>query len=78
MVAPRLTQSRYLVEGINGASCAVKIEAAVKRLPGVLDVSVSLSAGTITVEHTDHAVVTTSIEQQVRALGHRLAPIPAK
>ena len=43
--------SRYRVEGMDCASCAAKIDTAVRRLQGVEDVSVSVTAGTMTVKH---------------------------
>ena len=39
------TQTRYRVEGMDCASCASKIDTAVRRMPGVTDVSVSVTAG---------------------------------
>ncbi|MBN9138734.1 MAG: heavy-metal-associated domain-containing protein, partial [Phyllobacterium sp.] len=43
------TQTRFRVEGMDCASCAAKIDTAVRRLPGVADISVSVTAGTMTV-----------------------------
>ncbi|MGF9566265.1 heavy metal translocating P-type ATPase [Neorhizobium sp. BT27B] len=45
------TQTRFRVEGMDCASCAAKIDTAVRRMPGVNDVSVSVTAGTMTVTH---------------------------
>ncbi|MBN9921096.1 cation transporter, partial [Listeria monocytogenes] len=46
-------QSRYRVDGMDCASCAAKIDTAVRRVPGVEDVSVSATAGTMTVRPGD-------------------------
>ena len=43
-MAEAATQTRYRVEGMNCAGCATKIDTAVRRLPGVEDVSVSATA----------------------------------
>lgn len=40
--------TRVRVEGMDCASCAVKIENAVRRVPGVAEVKVSVSGGTVT------------------------------
>ncbi|RCW77719.1 heavy-metal-associated domain-containing protein [Phyllobacterium bourgognense] len=45
------TKARFRVEGMDCASCACKIDTAVRRLPGIADVSVSVSAGTMTINH---------------------------
>lgn len=47
------TQSRYRVEGMDCASCASKIDTARRRMPGVSDVSVSVTADTMTIHHDD-------------------------
>lgn len=45
------SQAKYRVGGMDCASCASKIDTAVRRLPGVEDVAVSVTAGTMTVSH---------------------------
>ena len=44
-------QTRYRIGGMDCAACATKIDTAVRRMPGVEDVSVSVTAGTMTVRH---------------------------
>ena len=72
------TLSRFRVEGMDCASCAAKITTAVRRVPGVGDVKVSVSAGTMTVDYVggadDAAVV-----RQVNGLGgYRASPLRGK
>ena len=67
MTAP-LAQSRYRVEGMDCASCATKIDTAARRVPGVEDVSVSVTAGTMTVSHRPDSDLTT-LEKRVTGLG---------
>ena len=68
------TQSRYRIEGMDCASCAAKIDTAVRRVPGVSDVAVSATAGTMTVHH-DAKSDLAAIEQQVTGLGYSIAPL---
>ncbi|MGV1761148.1 heavy metal translocating P-type ATPase [Rhizobium sp. A22-96] len=69
-------QSRYRVEGMDCASCATKIDTAVRRLPGVEDVSVSVTAGTMTVKHQDDATLAPAITKRVTGLGYKVVPLP--
>ncbi len=46
-----LKQNRFRVEGMDCASCATKIDTAVRRVSGVEDVSVSVTTGMMTVRH---------------------------
>ncbi|MFC0809030.1 heavy metal translocating P-type ATPase [Ensifer sp. P24N7] len=68
-------ESRFRVEGMDCASCAAKIDTAVRRLDGVDDVSVSVTAGTMTVRHKDDASFAQAIEKRVSGLGYKVAPI---
>lgn len=68
------TRTRYRVEGMDCAACAAKIDTAVRRLPGVTDVSVSVSAATLVVHH-DEAGVLADVERQVTRLGYGLAAL---
>ncbi len=62
------TLSRFRVEGMDCASCASKITTAVRRVPGVEDVSVSVSAGTMTVDYVGDAD-DGAVMRQVNGLG---------
>ncbi|MBD0416366.1 heavy metal translocating P-type ATPase [Oryzicola mucosus] len=63
-------KSRYSVQGMDCASCAKKIDTAVRRIDGVDDVNVSVARGTMTVSHRDAAAIQATIEKQVRKLGY--------
>ncbi len=67
------TQTRYRVEGMDCAGCAAKIDTAVRRLPGVEDVSVSATAGTMTVRHNGQSNLN-QLERAVTGLGYGIAP----
>ncbi|MGE0280455.1 MAG: heavy metal translocating P-type ATPase [Rhizobiaceae bacterium] len=62
-------QTRYRVSGMDCASCADKIDTAVRRIDGVRDVSVSVTGGSMTVTHgeADPAI---AIIRQVNKLGY--------
>jgi Cd2+/Zn2+-exporting ATPase len=77
MMAGATAETRYRIEGMDCAACAVKIETAVGRLPGVSDVSVSLMAGTMRVA-TGDGFASATVEKQVAALGYGIAPAGAK
>lgn len=67
------TSTRFRVEGMDCASCANKIDTAVRRLPGVEDVSVSVVAGTMTVGHKGADI--SLVQKKVTDLGYRIAPL---
>ena len=67
------TSTRFRVEGMDCASCASKIDTAVRRLPGVAEVSVSVVAGTMTVGHRGADL--DQVQQKVSDLGYRIAPL---
>jgi Cd2+/Zn2+-exporting ATPase len=64
-----MVEKRYRVEGMDCASCAAKIDTAVRRMPGVEDVSVSVTSGTMTVRH-DGSSDLAAIEKKVTGLGY--------
>lgn len=63
---------RFRVEGMDCASCATKIENALRRMPGVTDVVVSVPGGTVTVSHDDGGVDDVKIRNQISDLGYRV------
>ncbi|WP_105420824.1 heavy metal translocating P-type ATPase [Neorhizobium sp. T25_27] len=71
------TQARYKVGGMDCASCATKIDTAVRRMPGVADVSVSVASGTMTVKH-DGTGDLGAIEKKVVGLGYTLRALGQK
>ncbi|MBY5653272.1 cadmium-translocating P-type ATPase [Rhizobium leguminosarum] len=68
------SETRYRVGGMDCASCATKIDTAVRRVAGVADVSVSVMAGTMTVRH-DGSSDLKVIEKKVTGLGYSVAPL---
>ena len=79
MSSPALVTSRYRIEGMDCAACASKVTNAVRRVPGVADVSVTVTAGTMTVEHEDAPQLTHAVMQQVNALGgYKASPMEGR
>ena len=66
--------TRFRVEGMDCAGCAGKVDTAVRRLPGVEDVAVSVVAGAMTVTHRDADLA--AIAGKVTELGYRAAILP--
>lgn len=73
-MAESATQTRFRVEGMDCAGCASKIDTAVRRMPGVEDVSVSVTAGTMAVRHTAASDLE-ALQRKVTGLGYRIAPV---
>ncbi|WP_029003024.1 heavy metal translocating P-type ATPase [Azorhizobium doebereinerae] len=69
--------SRFRVEEMDCASCATKIDTAVRRMPGVTDVSISVTAGTMTVHHAGDAALDGAIAARVTTLGYPTRPLTA-
>lgn len=71
------TNTRYRVEGMDCAACATKIDTAVRRVPGVEDVSVSVTAGTMNVRHGPDSDLA-AIAKKVASLGYSATPLSGK
>jgi Zn2+/Cd2+-exporting ATPase len=69
-------KTRFKIEGMDCASCAAKIDTAVRRLAGVREASVSVSAGTLAVTHDENLAVA-AIRERVVALGYGAEEIDA-
>ena len=61
---------RLRVEGMDCASCALKIETAMQRLPGVSDVNVSYASETLALQLDEDRTALGTNEQKIRALGY--------
>jgi Cd2+/Zn2+-exporting ATPase len=69
-----VVQSRYRVEGMDCASCAAKIDTAARRVDGVVDIAVSVTAGTVTVQHRQETDMA-ALAKRVGGLGYRMTRI---
>lgn len=71
-----LKRSRYRVDGMDCAGCAAKIDTAARRVAGVEDVSVSVSAGTMTIDHTAASDLA-ALDKKLAGLGYTISPLEA-
>ncbi|MCX8999579.1 heavy metal translocating P-type ATPase [Rhizobiaceae bacterium BDR2-2] len=69
-----MLQTRFRVEGMDCPSCAAKIDTAVSRIAGVRAVSVSVTAGTMTVTH-DGSLAAADVARKVTGLGYAANPL---
>lgn len=67
-----LARHRLKVDGMDCASCAIKIETALKRLPGVGEVNVSVTGGTVTVTEADTPPSLPDMQAAIRRLGFQV------
>ena len=67
-------QTRFKVDGMDCAGCAAKIDTAVRRLPGVIGLEVSVMSGAMTVQHGPDDNLG-AIEKTVTALGYTVTPL---
>jgi Cd2+/Zn2+-exporting ATPase len=70
------TRSRFRIGGMDCASCAAKIDTAMRRIPGIGEVTVSSTAGTMSIVHGDDLDLE-AVEKRVVALGYTIEPIAA-
>jgi Cd2+/Zn2+-exporting ATPase len=59
------------IEGMDCAACALKIEAAMERLPGVSDINVSYAGGPLALNVDQDRTSQRTIEEKIRALGYQ-------
>src|SRR3954471_19248831 len=71
-------QTRYRVTGMDCGSCAAKVDAAVRRLPGVADVSVSATAGIMMVHHAPEDRLLPALKANLKGLGYDVSPADGK
>ena len=73
-MADTVSATRFRVEGMDCAACATKVDTAVRRVAGVTDVSVSVTAGTMVVQHEAGSNLS-ELEKQVNRLGYKTARV---
>ncbi|MDR1499734.1 MAG: heavy metal translocating P-type ATPase [Tannerellaceae bacterium] len=67
-----VTTETVLVGGMSCAGCALVVESAVKRLPGVEDAGVSFASGKLTVKYRPDIVTLEKMQRAVLATGYEL------
>ena len=63
------------VEGMDCGACALKIENALKRLPGVSDINVNYGTETLALNHDADQSSRQAIEDKIRSLGYTPRPL---
>jgi len=76
-MATEIDTTRFRVEGMDCAGCASKVDTAVRRIPGVEEVSVSVVSGTMTVRHAASTDLG-AVAGKVTYLGYKATALPAK
>ncbi len=64
-----LTSQKIQITGMDCGSCAGKIEAALGRLPGISEVSVSVATGYMSVSYDQGQITELTIKEQIQNLG---------
>lgn len=70
---PALKTQQMQVGGMDCASCAMKIEGSVEKLPGIAEVSVSVATGRMAVSYNPQEVSEAEIQNRVKRLGYIVA-----
>ncbi len=73
--AAPVTRATLALEGMTCASCAMRIEKGLKKLPGVADASVNLATERATVSYDASQVRMDDLIQKVSAVGYSASPI---
>jgi len=71
-MADPANKTRFRVVGMDCAGCAAKIERVARRIPGVTDVMVSATAGTMVVDH-DSSADLAEMTKKIASLGYGLS-----
>lgn len=70
---PSLKTQQMQVGGMDCASCAMKIEGSVEKLPGIAEVSVNVATGRMVVSYDPQEVSEAEIQNRVTRLGYTIA-----
>ncbi len=73
--APESEECVFAVENMFCGGCAATVERAVRRLPGVTDVSVSFLGDTAIVQYQPEVIEVSAIRQSIERLGYATQPV---
>src|SRR6185503_788480 len=71
-----LTEARFIIEGMDCASCVSRIEGSLRKLPGISSADVNLATGEAAVCFNPNLVTPADIRGRVDAIGYRAEDIP--
>src|SRR6478735_5949125 len=69
------SQATFALEGMTCASCAMRIEKGLKKVPGVLDAQVNLATERGTVKYDPTLTDVEQMQQKVEAVGYKATPL---
>ncbi|CVK21033.1 Cadmium-transporting ATPase [Sporomusa sphaeroides DSM 2875] len=73
----KLIQATFLVDGLDCADCAAKVEKAVRRLTGVVDAQMNFAAAKLKVNYDAARLADVDIENVITGFGYRVGVSPA-
>ncbi len=76
VISPSI-EDRFLVEGMDCASCVSRIETTIKKLPGIESASVNLATGEACVLYQPEQIGSQSIKDAVDRIGYHAVDLPA-
>jgi Cu+-exporting ATPase len=72
---PAEATAAFAIEGMTCASCAMRVEKGLKKVPGVLDAQVNLATERATVTYQPEQTGTQQMMQKVEAVGYKAIPL---
>lgn len=72
--APRVVELVLGVGGMTCASCAVRVERALQKLPGVIEATVNLATGSASIRYLDGALTESEIAKAITDTGYEVQP----
>ena len=69
-------EARFLIEGMDCASCVMRIETSLKKLPGIDNATVNLATGEASILYQPGLVTTANIKKRVDDIGYKAIDIP--
>ncbi|GCF10644.1 heavy metal translocating P-type ATPase [Dictyobacter arantiisoli] len=72
---PPALQALFAIEGMSCASCAMRIEKGLKKVPGVAEAQVNLASEKATVSYDPTQATPVGMMQKVEALGYKAIPL---
>ncbi|GCE03417.1 heavy metal translocating P-type ATPase [Dictyobacter aurantiacus] len=72
-----MSQAAFAIEGMTCASCSMRVEKGLKKVPGVIDAQVNLAAEKATVTYDPGLTGVEPMVQKVEAVGYKAIPLTA-
>ncbi len=76
MVQDEKEEARFLIEGMDCASCVMRIETSLKKLPGIDNATVNLATGEASIFYKPSLVTTSNIKKRVDSIGYKAIDLP--